>query len=200
MTSAVIDRLGIDWLERGAMDVRFNAPYYEGEQVAISITDLDDGRIKVDAGSRATGTAWLADDDDWSALPPAGTERADSVRTGVVLERFEKTLDLSQPGMSAPLDAWIGEERFAHPAIVLTLANEILLRNVTLGPWIHVSSEVRNRSAARDGERVEVRGKIEDAFERKGHEFAVLDVAILGGTRIISRVRHTAIWKLRKPV
>jgi hypothetical protein len=117
---------------------------------------------------------------------------------GALLGTIEKTLDLSQPGMSAPLDAWIGEERFAHPAILLALANEILVRNYILGPWIHSSSEIRNLAPAREGDCLHVRGKIVDAYERKGHEFVVLDVAILNGASPLSRIRHTAIWKPRK--
>jgi hypothetical protein len=117
---------------------------------------------------------------------------------GTILGSIEKTLDLSQPGMAAPLDAFIGVERFAHPAIVLALANEILLSNYILGPWIHSSSEVRNFASARDGEHLHVRGKIIDAYEKKGHELVVLDVAVMGGHRTLSRIRHTAIWKPRK--
>ena len=100
--------------------------------------------------------------------------------------------------MAAPLDAYIGDDRFAHPAIILALANEILLSNYILGPWIHSSSEVRNFAPARDGEHLHVRGKIVDAYERKGHELVVLDVAVMRGARTLSRIRHTAIWKLRK--
>jgi hypothetical protein len=122
----------------------------------------------------------------------------ETIQPGMILGTFEKTLDLSQPGVSAPLDAFIGAERFAHPAIILGLANELLMHNYSLGPWIHSSSEVRNASPARDGEHLHVRGKIADAYEKKGHEFIVLDAAILMGDRLVARIRHTAIWKLRK--
>jgi hypothetical protein len=201
MTSAVIAHLGEQWLQTGAMDVRFFEPFYEGEQVAILIADLDEGRIKVEAGSRASGTAWVPSEivDRYPAENRALIQKAasrETIRPGVILGTIEKTLDLSTPGMAAPLDAFIGE--YAHPAILLALANEILLRNFVLGPWIHASSEVRNASAARDGETVEVRGEIVDAYERKGHEFVVLNVAILSGERLISTVRHTAIWQPRK--
>lgn len=203
MTTPVVDRLGPEWLNRGAIDVRFFEPFYEGEEVATTITDLPDGRIKVEAGSHATATAWcdaeqIGDSpiDQHSALKQ--TASVETIRQGMLLSTLEKTLDLSQPGVSAPLDAFIGPERVAHPAIILGLANEVLMHNYTLGPWIHASSEVRNSSPARDGERVQVRAKIADAFERKGHQFIVLDVAILSAARLISRIRHTAIWKPRK--
>ncbi len=204
MAAAVIEHFGPSWLERGAMDVRFFQPFYEGEQVAVSIVDQEQGRVKVEAGSRASGTAWIQDSVGFSDLP-AEHSMADSVPAsreamlvGTVLGTIEKTLDLSEPGMSAPLDSYIGQERFAHPAIILAIANEILARNYILGPWIHSSSQVRNQSAARDGDHLQVRGKIVEAYERKGHDFVVLDVAILKGGVPVSRVRHTAIWRLRK--
>ena len=208
MAAAVIEHFGPAWLERGAMDVRFFQPFYEGEQVAVSIAEQEQGRVKVEAGSRASGTAWIQDllDDslDFGDLPPECPmpDRVPASReamlVGTLLGTIEKALDLSEPGMSAPLDAYLGQERFAHPAIILALANEILARNYILGPWIHSSSEVRNLSAALDGDRLQVRGKIVEAYERKGHDFVVLDVAILKGAVPVSRIRHTAIWRLRK--
>ena len=72
------------------------------------------------------------------------------------------------------------------------------MHNYSLGPWIHSSSEVRNLSPARDGEHLQVRGKIVDDYERKGHELVVLDVAILSGARQVARILHAAIWQLRK--
>jgi hypothetical protein len=202
MASAVIDRLGLEWLERGAMDVRFFEPFYEGEEVAVSISDLPEGRIKIEAG-RASATAWLLETSLPTDYPaesgdPKQIASRETIRPGMLLGTLEKTLDLSQPGLSAPLDAFIGSERFAHPAIVLGLANELLMHNYTLGPWIHSSSEIRNAKAVRDGELVQVRGKIADAYERKGHEFIVLDIAILSAGSLVSRIRHTAIWKPRK--
>jgi acyl dehydratase len=200
MASAVVEHFGPQWLSRGAMDVRFFQPFYEGEQVSVSITEQEQGRIKIDAGTRATATAWLLDTpppaDDPPSRPPADRIPAsrETIRPGIILGTLTKTLDLSQPGMSAPLDAFIGDERLAHPAIILALANEILMSNFILGPWIHSSSEVRNASAAHDGEHLEVRAKIVDAYERKGHEFVVLDVAIPN----VARIRHTAIWQPRK--
>ena len=185
------------------MDVRFFEPFYEGEQVAVTLTTLSDGRVKVEAGSRAMGTAWLGQAPIAEEFPSeaAVVKRAasrETIRPGMTLGTIEKTLDLSQPGLSAPLEAFIGPERFAHPSIILGLANELLMQNYILGPWIHSSSEVRNSEAACDGELLQARGKIVDAYERKGHEFVVLDVVILSAARLCSRIRHTAIWKPRK--
>lgn len=203
MTIAALETLGPEWLHRGAMDVRFFEPSYDSEEVAISISELAEGRIKLEVGARASATAWLANA-DLSADCPAENSTlkqiasCETIQPGTILGTLEKTLELSQPCVAAPFDAFIGPERFAHPAIILGLANELLMHNYTLGPWIHSSSEVRNASPVRDGRRVQARGKIIEAYERKGHEFVVLDVAILAEDALVARIRHTAIWKPRK--
>ena len=204
MASAAIDHFGFDWLGRGAMDVRFFSPFLGGEEVAIS-AEVNDGRLKIDAGGRASATAWIPEPVTVEDYPPVHPPRdrvaasRETIRAGVVLGSIEKKLGLSQPQVAAPLDAFVGAERFAHPAILLSLANEILMQSFVLGPWVHSSSEVRNFSAACDGEIVEVRAKIDETFERKGHELAVLDVGVLSWGRLVSRVRHTVIWQLRRP-
>ena len=59
----------------------------------------------------------------------------------------------------------------AHPGWLLRFANAILVRNVVLGPWIHVSSDVSLLGIVQDGERVTARAVVVDEFERKGHRF-----------------------------
>jgi hypothetical protein len=205
MASAVIEHFGSEWLEYGAIDVRFFQPFYEGEEVEVTIGEEAEGRIKVEAGRHATATAWLNSGASGAGSRPAHsnlTTKLPATREilcpGVTLGSIEKKLNLSEPGVSAPLDSHIGPDRLAHPAILLSLANEILIANYMLGPWIHSSSEIRNANAARDGEHLQARGNIVDAYERKGHEFVVLDIVILSSDALISRIRHTAIWKLRK--
>lgn len=205
MAAAVVAHFGEEWLEQGAMAVRFFQPFYEGEQVALCVAELEPGKIKIEAGTRASGTAWIGETPpqacrfDGPAMNARVTASHETMRAGAILSPLAKTPDLSQPGMSAPLDSWIGERRLVHPAILLSLANEILIGNFALGPWIHSASEVWNASPARDGEPLETHAKIVDTYQRKGHELVVLDVAIRSGERLVSRIRHTAIWHLRQP-
>jgi hypothetical protein len=119
----------------------------------------------------------------------------ETLAVGTVLGNWIETLDLTKPGVCAPLDAAIAGR--AHPAVMLSLANRIFLENYELGPWMHVSSEVRKFGSAGHGDEVRVRARVEDRYERKGHEFVVLDVAIFNGERTIERVRHTSIWRPR---
>jgi acyl dehydratase len=96
------------------------------------------------------------------------------------------------------LGLYRGDRATAHPGFLLGLANEVLVRNVTLGPWIHAASEVEHHSVARTGDALEVRARVLERFARKGHEFVVLDVIVVAeGERPVVRVRHTAIYRPR---
>jgi hypothetical protein len=49
------------------------------------------------------------------------------------------------------------------------------------------------------GERLEMRGRVERLFEKKGHEFVEADLLLLAnGSRPVASIRHTAIYLLRK--
>ena len=64
-------------------------------------------------------------------------------------------------------------ERIAHPGWLLRFANAVLARNVVLGPWIHVSSDVTMLGLVHDGERVEARdaGKLFELFLQRVRVF-----------------------------
>lgn len=205
LAAAALESLGDSWLEHGAMDVRFLDPIYHGDEVAVSAQPEPGGRVRVAIGDCASGVAWIHSDPapsaaDYAEVPierrPASRQ---NLASGTVLGTIVRKLDLAQARMSAPLDPAVGPDRLAHPGILLALANEILVTNYVLGPWIHVSSEVRKSSSVRDGEDIRVRGRVENLFERKGHEFVALNVLILSNERVIEQIRHTAIWRPRAP-
>jgi hypothetical protein len=259
LAAAVLDHFGDTWLSRGAMDVRFHQPVYEGDEVIVTLAPDHEspGRVRVNVGVNgaecASAVDWLQETreinetreasaidaaDDRHSPPSAQsphptqapvrrTPTVETLAPGTVLTSLLQPLDLAQSRISAPLDpAVVGHVtgtpgntsvRFAHPAVLLALANEIFVKNYELGPWIHSSSEVRKFSAARDGELIYTSAVIEDRFERKGHEFVVLDVVIAAlidntsgigiasgdvrpALRIVERIRHTAIWRPRPAV
>jgi hypothetical protein len=128
---------------------------------------------------------------------------ADELIPGTVIGTLVERLDLkgNQEGLlkqiGEELPIYFGEAAVAHPIVMLGMANHILMHNVALGPWIHASSDLANFSPARDGEEITVRGFITEQFERKGHEFVVLDLLLTSGDRLVQQVRHTAIYRIR---
>jgi hypothetical protein len=103
---------------------------------------------------------------------------------------------LAEIGEGLPL---YHDRRIAHPGFLIRAANTILASNVRLGPWIHVSSDVRHFSLVRDGDVVSARGHVTRVFERKGHEFVDLDVLLVANeTRPAMQIAHTAIYAIRR--
>lgn len=208
LTHGPAERWGLDWLGHGSIAARFAQPVYDGELVSVRAVDdgdaIDLEVVGPDGVVRATARATMspgeaAHDCPGTALlpvdrPPAST---DSLRPGTVLGSFSDVFDSS---MADPYLADVRESlplyaggAVAHPGWLLRLANTILVRNVVLGPWIHVSSDVSLLGVVGAGEPVEVRAVVLDEFERKGHRFVTLDVAIDSAGRPIQRITHTAI-------
>jgi len=224
MTVPIVERFGLAWLERGSMQVKFHQPFYEGEQVNVR-SDVDANveptRIVVtaereDGTACATGLATVGDRAEWPGEPrlegypeaplPSFEARPivsrDLLIPGAALGTLKETLNVPDRAALESLDEslpiYFGADAVAHPFVLLGLANQILVRNYKLGPWIHAASDLINWSAARHGEEISVTGRIADCFERKGHEFVVLDLSsIANRSRIVQQVRHTAIYRLR---
>lgn len=188
MAVPLLARLGQAWLENGRMAVKFIQPFYEGETVVVRVQP--DGEqlaltAEDEAGAvRASGTAALGAPPRGD-LPPAAPlpqDRPEASAQTIYAGRVMGTLAAAPAEMS--------------PEALLGLANSIVVSNYRISPWIHTASEVFCYRAAQPGEALSVRGMIRDCYERKGHQFMVLDVAVLGGD-LIQRITHTAIWKLR---
>jgi len=215
LASVAIRELSPQWMQTGSMQVRFQAPFYEADEVRIDTERIgDDLRLLAEreAGAVcATGLAriaepmleWVDFDDaklpEFDARPDAAW---DLLAPGKPLGTLRDRLDLSDfeylerhcfDSAAEPAPIY---RTTAHPAVLLAMANLILVNNYRLGPWIHASSELTHFATAAQGDEVCIRGRIEDRFERKSHEFVVLDLAMAktSGERLL-RVRHTAIYR-----
>ncbi|HWP44067.1 MAG TPA: MaoC family dehydratase [Blastocatellia bacterium] len=222
MTVPIVARFGMSYLERGSMQVRFHQPFYEGDQVTVRAeADASSLPVKIAVTAEreggtvcATGHATVDDASDWlgqsriedyprAALPAAGERPVASSECflpgsilGTVSERIDRAQAELLESIEDPLPVYYGADAVAHPAVLLSLSNQILMQNYRLGPWIHAASDLINLGAARADEVIEARGRVRECFERKGHEFVVYDVLLLaGGGRVIQRVRHTAIFR-----
>jgi hypothetical protein len=225
MTVPIVERYHRQWLERGSMQVKFHRPFYEGDEVIIrALADEESDPVKVavraergDGTVCATGLATVNDSSSWlgelraedypeAPLPPPDRRPAASREMmaantvlGSLRERVKNEESALFRGLDERLPIYSGAQAAAHPGVLLGLANQILMRNYELPPWIHTASDLINRSCARDGEEISVRGRVIDCFERKGREFVVLNLLLLADAeRIVCQVRHTAIYKVRR--
>ncbi len=209
------ERWGRAWLERGTIDARFVAPVYDGDEVEVTGTEAAGGGLDLvlrdpSGAACAEATAALPDAapakpaiDDWprgdapEERPRATEETLRARPFGQLTARFhtdraaEYLVDVREELSLFWADG------FAHPGWLLRFANYVLTANVTLGPWIHVRSAVQLLGTVGDGDLVETRALVTDAYERKGHRFVDLDVLQVVGDRPVTRTTHTAIFRPR---
>ncbi len=186
-----------EWQVGGAMQVRLLEPFFDNDEVIIKAEAQPDGSITVIA-ERATGNVCAR---GTVLVNPAATDPPPVIPEAPLPSRDQRPAASAAnviPG--ALLGSFTAALESDSQEKLLQLSNEILIQNFRLGPWLHVSSDVRNWSAVRPGETVSVRGRVVDRFDRKGHEFVVADIMLIAnGSRLIQTVRHTAIYRLRPP-
>lgn len=199
MTAPLVAAFGPEWLDRGGMQVRLRRPVYEGEKVEVraEVTKSDAGGTEVELAVRnaqgedcALGTGWmLAAAPESEADLPARRAIPDT-RWPAERETFER-----EPVLGSVEAVWKAEhsadyleqmqdtnvvyrDNVVHPAWILRQANLVVDRSVAVNPWIHVSSEVQNLRRAYAGEVLETRARVKDLFEKNGHEYVDLIIAI----------------------
>jgi hypothetical protein len=214
LTHLPVREWGRTWLEDGRIAARFVTPVYDGHEVTASGTwDGDDLDLVVTDGTTTCATARAARPAPATATapPPVASlpnepppASPDVLRPGTVLgtvtDRFDAAAHAAYLADVCETLPLYTAEGIAHPGWLLRFANSALSRNVVLGPWIHVSSDVALLGVVRDGEEVAARAVVLDEFERKGHRFVTMDVAISAHDRPVQRVKHTAIHTPRRQI
>ncbi|MCC7364497.1 MAG: hypothetical protein IT303_08990 [Dehalococcoidia bacterium] len=220
MARLVVELFGPAWLGEGRLSGRFHKPLYEGELATVRVTANAGGTLAVEvlnpAGDLcATGEAgWLpeeaviatADLFPRAALPnPRPPASQAAFRASPVLGSLDETFDAGEPNetflaeIADDLPLWHGGAAVAHPGWLIRKANAILVANADLGPWIHVSSDAIFVRPVAPGTHLSTRAQLLDVFERKGHKFVDLDVAVFDGDdQLVMRAHHTSIYEPRR--
>ena len=207
----IVDAMGSEWVQRGEARLRFVAPCYEGEHLTVT---LDGDAVQGCVGDRlcASGEVSLSEaarhDEPvpWAERPEQRPPASDEVfHPGRILGTIRlptdaETLDQYLETIKEPASLY-RDRALVHPGMLLNGANWVLVANVVMPAWIHVESDVRHYRAVSVGEPVQVRARIGAAFEKKGHQFALVDVDWVAGvgpeaSEAVASARHTAIWRL----
>ena len=220
MTHPIAEALGREWLNHGTMETKFLKPIYHGELVKVlaRVTSTDPLKINIELRNSedticGVGSAGLCGEtaapaiEDYPEvhLPEEKHEPvAEALTVGLVFGNVLKEFVLEEIEQKQAtefvesLSIFRGQEAVCHPSILLEYANDILIQNVTLGPWIHTGSRCLHYGLPVDGETVSIRGKVVDSLTKNGHEMVTLDIGIFGlEDRSIQRIEHHAIVRLR---
>jgi hypothetical protein len=213
MAHQPVARWGRDWLERGALSARFLKPVYHDAIVRIDAQDDGDGLAlscrdgaMLCAEGRALAPQSIAPFEvPTGPLPPQTRPPASeaTLATGaglaiapIVFDRDMLGAYLKDIGETNPIYL---DEELLHPGQIARLANQALVQNVVLGPWIHVGSDIRHHSAGRLFEPITLDARITSNVDQKGHKIVTFDaLALASGLRPIASIRHTAIWRPRQ--
>ena len=218
MTHMPLARWGRAWLESGQAECRFLKPVYDGDVARVTASEHDGTlTLVVESGGErcATGHAGIAAERRGAPAPDAlpavapspAAERPpaseSSLAPGRLLGIAPVTID--RGALAAYLDD-IREthpiyraEGLVHPGQILRLANQALVQNVVLGPWIHVGSKLRHYAAARVGQELTMRAKITSNTVSKGHAIVEFDAIVAAdGATTVAEITHVAIWRPRQ--
>jgi hypothetical protein len=222
LTYPLVHSFGEAWLARGTMQVQFAKPIYEGDQITVTgtVNTVAESEMRFDlASTNADGVACgiatatlptMSSPAPGPAEVPAGPRQAprvpiswDAVIIGQPLPAL--TLTVTQQDNEEychthadDLALYRGPRGFVHPGILLRQCNRIFSEHFILGPWIHVASDILTYHPCQVGEALEIRGVPVQKFEKKSHEFVVLDVLIRAAGEAVQRVKHTCIFRPRQ--
>jgi len=216
MAHLPVARFGATWLERGGMECRFLKPVYDGH-VATVTADEEGGRLSIrvesDGELCAKGNAWVRETETNPPSPVISAPITPPLQRPVANETSlatGKTLGIEpvviEEDMLAQYLSDIRERealyirrKLVHPGQLLRLANQALLQNVKLGPWIHVGSRVENFAAARLGDRLAFNARVTSNHMHKGHAMVELDAELVANHQsLIAQIWHLAIWRPRQ--
>ena len=219
-----VEAWGLDWLTRGRARAVVAKPLYDGRPFRVVVSDATERAYRavlVDEGGVECATAEVELPE---SVPPPPQFRGDP-RIGEGYERPPGTREvmegLRRQGMRALRARWDGKAGiisylrdasgmpeilrpegggYANPANALGLTNWALAGNVKISPWLHLQTDSQNYAPIAPGSELVAEAAVADLFERKGHEFVDLEVAVyFEATRqpaMSARLR--AIYQMRR--
>lgn len=219
---ATLGALGEAWLDDGWVDVNFRRPVYPGDEMNATVAEGDDGRFVLEmtngagerclAGEVGRGTArWLGElhlperrvaEERPDSLPYLTIENApvgqDLRPLGVPLSREDATTyAVEKQADSSAL--WTGAQARIHPGWIASKMTPLLHHSYDYAPAIHTRSQIQQLAPALPGQTLTFVGRFVEAFERKGHHYAVIDGVMLGEDGAeLARLRHTTIFRVAK--
>lgn len=93
---------------------------------------------------------------------------------------------------------WHGDNALVHPGWIAQRANALLAHT-----WrytaIHASSQIQHLAAVHPDQTLLVSGRLDSGYERKGHEYAIIDLTVTGeeGQDLV-RMRQPTIYQVGK--
>lgn len=223
-TPAILEALGKGWVVRGWAEAAFRRPTYPGEELTITVEPAhslaDAWELHItgpDGHDRVSGTVGLGDAPWLDRLDPPPFRAADAP----LAEIPHLTMDIAPVGQEiralggafseeearayardrerATERMFVGERPLLHPGYVAMRPIRVLHHSYNYGPAIHAKSQIQFLRPAHAGGELVTTAKFIEAYERKGHHYAVIDCSTFDadGNEVV-RQRHTNIFGVAK--
>jgi hypothetical protein len=218
-----VEAWGLDWLTRGRATVAVGSPLYDGRPFRVEVSDATERSYRAVLLDEEDVECATASVELPESIPPPPEYRGDP-RVDDGYERPSGTREamegLRRQAMRALRARWDGKAGipsylrdaagmpeplrvdgggYANPANTLGITNWVLAGNVKISPWLHLQTDSQNYAPIPLGSELIAESTIGNLFEKKGHEFVDLDVAVyLEETReAVMSARLRAIYKMR---
>ena len=220
LSQPLVQTFGVDWLSRGIFDVIFLKPAYHGNLLNIrseAVAESEHARHYLTTAVNDQHTV-LAKLHSW--LPqelPAINPLASMKPRIETSERPEISWDVIHLQQPAPVFLWqptvadnqqridaqrdpaalyLGAHGYLHPYYLLDACNKALMRQFVLPAWIHTGSRLILRKPLRVGQAIEVHAIPIQKWQRKGHQFIKLYIAMCTGGEVALEAEHSAIFRI----
>lgn len=197
--AALVEALGEAWLDEGWVEFQLRKPVYPDEVITTRVTanggDVEFTMTKHNSDIAVRGRAGLGVADFLTDITtatdrtpvPQPVERPFITRALAPLgeDLPAMAIDLSHIDAQAYADEkasdqdprWRGPGGRVHPGWIAQRANALLAHT-----WrytaIHASSQIQHLAPVHADQQLLVSGRLESGYERKGHEYAVIDLTI----------------------
>ena len=211
LVQPLVETLGKDWLASGSDSLRLLKPTYDGEVVDLKLREAEEG-YTVECFNQSEELLAVLNSAERQA-PPAHLEllAGDDIKSADRVEiawdtvhdrqrfatwQFEISAEENARYTMEAIDASPLYQEWAHPHLLLSLANTSLTREYVMPTWIHVGSETTHRAPLAVGDTIDIKTAVVDKWQKKGHEFIRTWVTYWREDELTTDILHTAIFKV----
>ena len=217
-----IEIWGRDWLERGYANCRITSPLYDKEKFTVSTDRLSAHHMNstlVNSLGLATANAEISLNNNLLSQPKIREDCLVESSFKPPLASLKEWERLKKEGCKAFKFHWGGEDPllylksenllpkilqpskdgYANLCFLLGCSNWILAGNAYMNPWIHLQTKSQNFIPVSFGTNLIAEMSINEAYEKKGHEFIDVDVNLFDEktNACAMNINLLAIFKLR---
>ncbi len=218
-----VEAWGLQWLTRGAAHVRVRSPLYDRESFEVFIAEQGESSYRAElkrAGGIVSAVAEVGLPEPMEAPPSRrGDPIAEPDYAGPAASP-ESWTRLQRHGCQAFRYLWPAEHEmrtylrdeckmpeilqpagggYANMSFILGCSNWILASNAYMNPWVHLETRSQNFQPVPAGTAIVAEMTVVDFYEKKGHEFVDVDVALFDAQddACLTAIKLRAIYKLR---